>query len=36
MDADPANLRFMYFLTTNCKNNTTGSSLFIVPKVLPV
>lgn len=36
MDAGPANLCYMNFLITNCKNNTTGSSLFAVPIVLPV
>lgn len=36
MDADPANMCYMYFLITNCKNNNTGSGLFAVTKVLPI
>lgn len=36
MDADPANKQSAYFLIKYCKNNTTGSSLFTMPKVLPV
>ena len=36
MDADPANICIVNFLKTKCKNYTTGSSLFAVPKVLPV
>ena len=36
MDADPANIVLMYYVIINCKSNTTGSSLFTMPKVLPV
>lgn len=36
MDGDPANKSRVYFLSTFCKNITTGSSLFTVPIALPV
>jgi hypothetical protein len=36
MDADPANLGRVCFLTEKYKNNTAGSSLFAVPIGLPV
>lgn len=36
MDGDPANRCSVYFILTFSKNITTGSSLFMVPEVLPV